>query len=75
MNADLTIIDDRQARRLAEMEGLVVFGCVGVLETAFGHGLINDLTAAYRKLITSSEAYIGLKILNASLAKLKQPLL
>jgi predicted nucleic acid-binding protein len=72
LSADLTIMDDRQARRLAEKQGLVVFGCVGVLETAFRHGLITGLTAAYRKLI-ASEAYINPEILKASLARLKQP--
>jgi predicted nucleic acid-binding protein len=72
MNADLTIMDDSQARRLAEKQGLVVLGCVGVLETAFRRGLIIDLTEAYRKLI-SSAAYINPEILKASLARLGQP--
>jgi hypothetical protein len=72
MNADLTIMDDSRARRVAEKHGLVVFGCVGVLETAFRGGLITDLTKAYQRLI-SSEAYINPEILKASLAKLMQP--
>jgi predicted nucleic acid-binding protein len=63
---------DSQARRLAEKQGLVVLGCVGVLETAFRRGLIIDLTEAYRKLI-SSAAYINPEILKASLARLGQP--
>lgn len=72
MNADLTLIDDFAARRLAEREGLTVFGCVGVLESAFRRGFLSDLTRAYRKLV-ASDAYIGVKILSASLARLKQP--
>jgi uncharacterized protein len=72
MNADLTLIDDSAARRLAEREGLTVFGCVGALESAFRRGFLNDLIGAYRKLV-ASDAYISAKILNASLARLKQP--
>jgi uncharacterized protein len=74
MNADLTLIDDFAARRLAEREGLTVFGCVGVLESAFRRGFLDDITGAYRRLV-ASDAYIGVNILNASLARLKQPLL
>lgn len=70
--ADLTLVDDFAARRLAEREGLIVYGCVGVLESAFGRGFLNDLAGAYRKLI-ASDAYISAKILNASLARLKLP--
>jgi predicted nucleic acid-binding protein len=72
MKADLTIIDDHQARRVAEQKGLVVFGSVGVLETAFRRGFVNDLTRAYRKLV-ASEAYINPEVLKASLARLGQP--
>jgi len=72
IGADLTLIDDYAARRLAEQEGLTVFGCVGVLESAFRRGILSDLTEAYRKLAASG-AYIGEKILTASLARLKQP--
>jgi predicted nucleic acid-binding protein len=72
MGADLTLIDDFGARRLAEREGLIVFGCVGVLESAFRRGFLSDLTGAYRKLV-ASDAYISVKILSASLSRLKQP--
>jgi predicted nucleic acid-binding protein len=68
--ADLTLIDDFAARQLAEREGLIVYGCVGVLESAFRRGFLSDLTGAYRKLI-ASDAYVSAKILNASLARLK----
>ena len=72
MNADLTLIDDSQARRMAEAKGLVVFGSVGVLETAFRRGFLRDLAAVYRKLIASG-AYISPRVLNASLLRLQQP--
>lgn len=38
MNAELTLIDDFAARQLAEREGLTVYGCVGVLESAYRRG-------------------------------------
>jgi predicted nucleic acid-binding protein len=72
MNADLVLMDARQARKAAEAEGLVVFGSVGVLETAFRKGFLSDLTAAYRRLLASA-AYINPDILRASLVRLKQP--
>lgn len=72
MNADLTLIDDSQARRMAEAKGVVVFGSVGVLETAFRRGFLSDLVTVYRKMI-ASQAYISPKVLNASLLRLKQP--
>jgi predicted nucleic acid-binding protein len=71
MNADLTLIDDFAARQLAEREGLVVYGCVGALESAYRRGFLTDITGAYRKLI-ASDAYVSEQILNASLTRLKQ---
>jgi len=72
IGADLRLRDDYAARRFAEQQALTVFGCVGVLESAFRRGILSDLTEAYRKLVASG-AYIGEKILTASLARLKQP--
>jgi uncharacterized protein len=46
VKADLLLMDDRKARRLAQQEGLTGLGCVGVLQDAFGLKLLPDLTQA-----------------------------
>lgn len=70
LKADVLLIDDMKARRLAREKGLAVLGCVGVLHDAFCLKLVADLTAAYRQLLASG-AYVDrltlekiLKILN-----------
>jgi predicted nucleic acid-binding protein len=68
----LVLIDDIKARKVAQQQGLVVLGCVGVLEDAFGLQLLADLPQAYRQLL-SSGAYVDPKILENSLKALKLP--
>jgi predicted nucleic acid-binding protein len=70
LEADLLLIDDMKARKLAQEEGLAVLGCVGVLHDAFGLKLVPNLPEVYRQLLTS-DAYVDrvlleniLKILN-----------
>ncbi len=70
LKADVLLIDDMKARKLAQEEGLAVLGCVGVLHDAFGLKLVSDLPEAYRQLLASG-AYVDrvlleniLKILN-----------
>ena len=60
--AGLVLMDDLQARKMALARGLTVAGCVGVLERGHRRDLLKDLTAAYRRLL-SSDAFIDRGIL------------
>jgi predicted nucleic acid-binding protein len=51
LKADVLLMDDMKARKLAQEEGLQVLGCVGVLNDAFGLKLVSDLPEAYRQLL------------------------
>lgn len=65
--ADLAIIDERTARRLAQAGSLPVMGCVGILETGFRRGLVPDLRQSYQELLAQG-IRIDRQILNRSLA-------
>lgn len=67
LQADLAIIDERAARRLAQAGGLAVMGCVGILETGFRRGLVADLRRSYQELLAQG-IWIDPRILNRSLA-------
>jgi predicted nucleic acid-binding protein len=73
-SADLILIDERSARKLASALGLKVIGCVGVLEIAARKGLLTDLRATYQKMLASGTR-IDPQILNRSLATLNLPAL
>ena len=70
--ADVVLIDDSKARKVAQEEGLRVLGCVGVLEDAFSLKLLSDLPEAYRQLLVSG-AYVDRQILENSLKALNLP--
>ena len=74
LRADLAIIDERAARRLAVGLGLKVIGSIGVLEAAFRRGLIADLRSDYQQLLATGTR-IDPAILNRSLAQFGLPLL
>lgn len=65
--ADLALIDDRSARRLARANGLAIMGCVGVLEIAYRKGLVADLRKSYAELLGQG-IRIDAEILNSSLS-------
>jgi predicted nucleic acid-binding protein len=65
--ADLAIIDERAARRLAQASGLAVIGCVGILEVGFRRGLVADLRWSYQELLIQG-IRVDRQILNHSLA-------
>ena len=65
--ADLAIIDERAARRLAQADGVAVMGCVGLLETGFHRGLVPDLRQSYQDMLAQG-IRIDRQILNRSLA-------
>lgn len=66
LRADLAIIDERAARRLAQADGLAVMGCVGILETAFRRGLVSDLRRSYQQMLAQG-IRIDRQLLNNSL--------
>lgn len=65
----LAIIDERSARRLAQMQGVAVMGCVGILERGHRGGLVSDLRDTYSNLLTHG-IRIDRQILVQSLAAL-----
>lgn len=69
LTADLVLMDDRAARRLARRQQLNVLGTVGVLEAACRRGWVADLRDLYRRLLATG-FYVERRILNASLNSL-----
>lgn len=49
LNADLVILDDKAARRIAVERGLTIIGLLGILKEASGSGLL-DLEATFGQL-------------------------
>ena len=70
--ADLAIIDERAARRLAQSEGLVIMGCVGLLERGHRLNFVPDLRETYSNLLEQG-IRVDRQILNQSLASLELP--
>jgi predicted nucleic acid-binding protein len=67
LKADLAIIDERSARRLAQASSLTIMGCIGVLEAGHRKGLVTDLRATYQELLGQG-IRIDRQILVSSLA-------
>ena len=70
--ADLVLLDEWKARRIAREAGLAITGCLGVLEAGARRGLVPDLRQAYIDLLRQGIRFdIGL--LQDSLARLGLP--
>ncbi|MGD1098655.1 MAG: DUF3368 domain-containing protein [Bryobacteraceae bacterium] len=70
--ADLLLMDEWRARRIAREAGLAIIGCLGVLEAAARRGLVPDIRQAYIDLLRQGIRFdIGL--LQDSLARLGLP--
>lgn len=70
--ADLVLLDESKARRIARAAGLAIMGCLGVLEAGARRGLVPDLRQAYADLLRQGIRFdIGL--LQDSLARLGLP--
>lgn len=70
--ADLLLLDERKARRIAREAALAIIGCLGVLEAAARKGLVPDIRQAYIDLLRQGIRFdIGL--LQDSLARLGLP--
>jgi uncharacterized protein len=71
IQADVVLLDDFNARKLARTEGLQVRGSVGLLETLYMQGHLADLRAAFRQLLQHS--YIDRRLLDIRLQALGLP--
>lgn len=70
--ADLVLLDEWKARRVAHGAGLSVVGCLGALEAGSRKGLVPDLRASYIELLRQGIRF-DLRLLQQSLARLGLP--
>jgi len=70
IGADLVILDDLGARKLAQGQGFRVQGTIAILEACFRKGFISDLRGAYQQLLKRG-VYLNRDLLNQSLASFK----
>jgi predicted nucleic acid-binding protein len=68
LRANIVLLDDYEARRLAKGEHLEVRGTLGVLETSFRQGHLTDLRGAFAQLLKHS--YVDPRLLNDRLRAL-----
>lgn len=72
INADLTILDDGAARRVAHLEGMNITGTVGVLGKAYSEGyLAADELRNCVEIFRENKRYISEKLLNMLLSLIK----
>jgi predicted nucleic acid-binding protein len=72
INAEIALLDDLRARRLALNEGVAVRGSVGILELLYRGGHLPDLRSAFLDLLAHS-AYIDRPLLEERLRALSLP--
>ena len=70
--AELLLLDEWKARRIAHKAGLSVVGCLGVLEAGTRKGLVPDLRSAYLDLLRQGIRF-DLRLLQESLARFGLP--
>lgn len=70
--ADLTLLDEWKARRIAQQAGLAVPGCFGLLEAGALRGLVLDLREAYMDLLRQGIRF-DIRLLQDSLVRLGLP--
>ncbi len=70
--AELLLLDEWKARRVARQEGLPVAGCLAVLEAGALKGLVSDLRNAYLDLLRKGIRF-DLRLLQESLTRLGLP--
>jgi len=70
--ADLVILDDLAARRLAQKRGFRVQGSIAILEACFRKGYLTDFRQAYRQL-TQRGVYLNRQLLDLSLSSFNLP--
>ncbi|MFN0172570.1 MAG: DUF3368 domain-containing protein [Bryobacteraceae bacterium] len=72
MRADLVLLDEWKARRIAKDAGLSILGCLGVLESGFRRGLVTDLRSTYVDLLRQGIRF-EIKLLQESLNRFGLP--
>lgn len=72
LSADLLLLDEWKARRIAQNAGLSVVGCIGILEAGARTGKISDLRLVYIDLLKQGIRF-DLELLRDSLARLGLP--
>jgi predicted nucleic acid-binding protein len=72
LQADLVLLDDSKARRVARDAGLSVVGCLGILEAGARKGLVSDLRLVYIDLLRQGIRF-DINLLQNSLARLGLP--
>ena len=74
LGADIVLIDETRARRIAKTAGLSVLGSVAILEAGARHGKVRDLGAVYSSLLQQGIRF-NRQLLNESLGRLGLPVL
>lgn len=72
LGANLVLLDDYRARKLAKAEGLGILGTVGLLESFYLRRYLTDLRSAFQKLLTHN-VYIDQRLLDRRLRSLGLP--
>jgi predicted nucleic acid-binding protein len=72
VSANLVLLDESKARRVAQAAGLSVAGCLGILEVGARRGLVTDLRQLYIDLLRQGIRF-DIKLLQDSLARLGLP--
>jgi predicted nucleic acid-binding protein len=70
--ADLVILDDLGARKLAKREGFRVQGTIGVLEASYRRGYLSNLRETYERL-SKCGVFLNRDLLNRSLESVALP--
>jgi predicted nucleic acid-binding protein len=72
LGANLALLDDYKARKLAKGEGLEILGTVGLLESFYLRRYLTDLRSAFQILLTHN-VYIDQRLLDRRLRSLGLP--
>lgn len=72
LRADIALMDDLRARRLAKDSGLAIRGSVGILELLYHRGYLADLRKAFQDLV-ANDVYIARELLDERLRDLQLP--
>jgi len=70
--ADLILVDERKARRIAVAAGLSVVGCLGILEAGARRGLVSDIRETYVELLRQG-VRLEIRLLQDSLKRFGLP--
>ena len=71
IDADLTLLDDAKARRVAILEGMIITGTVGILGKAYRENCITaDEIRRCVEILRSSNRYISNELLNSLIKQL-----